>query len=174
MVAKSRSRSLALLTTLTLLIATAIAAPPARAQEFLDVWTKAGMQTLITGPVKANLAYTDQSGKEQVISIDQLTAAQLDGMPKGLAEVGKSQLLRTGFFDQLWSSIKDQVCHDVQANIQRLVNRSPNSAYDIQPCVMNPKSYVIATFNTNWSFSQLVLKVAITYDLGFMTQGWMS
>ena len=43
MVAKSRSRSLALLTTFTLLIAAATAAPPVRAQEFLDVWKKAGM-----------------------------------------------------------------------------------------------------------------------------------
>jgi hypothetical protein len=156
MIANSRFRTRALVAAFTLLFVfvTVVAAPPSEAQEFLGVWNKQGMQTLITGPVKANLAYTDQSGKEQVISVDQLTPAQLDGMPEGLAEVGKSQLLRTGFFDQLWSSIKDQVCKDVQINIQRLVNRSPNSSYDIQPCVMNSKSYVIATFNTGWENDQ--------------------
>src|SRR5580693_606046 len=103
MISFSRIRSRALGAALVLLVIIVVAASPGEAQEFLGVWTKAGMQTLITGPVKANLAYSDQSGKEQITEIDQLTPAQLNGMPKGLAEIGKSQLLRTGFFDQLWS-----------------------------------------------------------------------
>jgi hypothetical protein len=146
----SRSRTRALATAFALLFGTVISAPPSEAQEFLDVWKKVGTQTLITGPVKANLAYTDQNGKPQVGQLSQLSAAQLDGMPKGVAEIGKSQLLRTGFMDQLWQSIKGQVCQDLQAEIAKLVNRSPNSAYDIQPCVMQDKNYLIATFNTQW------------------------
>ncbi len=149
MVAKSRSRSLARLA----ILASMLVALPAQAQEYLDVWKKSGVQLLIKGPVRLNLAYTDKSGKEQVAQVDQLTPPQLDGLPHFLADARNSPLLRTGYFASLWNAMKDQVCKDVQASIHRLVDHSPNTAYDIQPCFMSPSSYVVATFQTQWDES---------------------
>jgi hypothetical protein len=150
MTANSLSSVRALATRAFVLLLAVTTAAPAGAQDFLDVWKKTGFQTFITGPIKANLAYTDPSGKEQVASVPQLSATQLAGMPASLADIAKSQLLRTGYFDQLWSSIKNQVCQDLQTAIAKQVNQSPNSAYDIQPCVLNNRSYLVASFATQW------------------------
>jgi hypothetical protein len=32
-----------------------------------------------------------------------------------------------------------------------LVNHSPNSAYDLQPCILNPKGYLTANFQESWT-----------------------
>jgi len=153
--AKSRSFTRALAVALVLLIGRATAA---HSQEHLDLWQQSNLQSLITGPVRLNLAYKDQTGSDQLKQVDQLSAAELDGMPPSLIAAKGSPILRTGYFDQLWQSIKGSVCNDVQQNITRLVNQvgqgNGNSVYDMQACVMSAKSYMMANFETNWENDQ--------------------
>ncbi len=151
---RSRLRGYCAALVLLVVLAAEAASSAASAQEFLDVWKKSGLQTLITGPVRLNLGYTDTNGKPQLAQVTALSPSQLDGMSKGLLDAKGSPLMRTGYFDSLWNAMKGSVCQDVQTNIQRIVNHSPNSAYDVQPCVMSSKSYLVATFNTSWENDQ--------------------
>ena len=114
------------------------AAPPPDATE-IDPWKPSGSVFWIAGPLRLNLGFTDQTGTPRVAVASSLQPEQLDGLPTGLAQAKSSELFQTGHFDALWSAMKAGVCSDVQQSIQKLVNTSPNTAYDIQPCVMNPK-----------------------------------
>lgn len=130
-----------------------VAAGTARGDD-LDVWKKSNLQALILGPVRLNLAFADQAGTPRVALVPSLSPQQLDGMPEGLIKAKDSPLLRAGYFQSLWDAMRGAICSDMQQNIQRIVNRSPNTAYDIQLCVMDPKAYLVATFQTSWESEQ--------------------
>ena len=124
-------------------------AQPPNATE-IDPWKPSGSVFWIAGPLRLNLGFTDQTGTPRVAVASSLQPEQLDGLPTGLAQAKSSELFQTGHFDALWSAMKAGVCSDVRQSIQTLVNTSPNTAYDIQPCVMNPKGYLTANFQESW------------------------
>jgi hypothetical protein len=142
-----RALKAAIAVLLAVLAARAAAAPTATE---IDPWRPSGSDFLIAGPLRLNLGFVDQSGTPRVAVVSSLQPAQLDGLPGGLVQAKNSDLLQAGHFDALWSAMKAGVCNDVQQRILQLVNHSPNTAYDMQPCVMNPKGYLTANFQESW------------------------
>ncbi len=136
---------------MALLLAGLAPAASATATGELDPWKTSGSEYWIAGPLRLNLGFTDQTGTARVALASSLQPEQLAGMPDGLAQAAKSDLFQTGHFDALWAAMKSSVCADVQHGIQTLVNQSPNSAYDVMPCVMNPKGYLTAAFQESWT-----------------------
>jgi hypothetical protein len=133
--------------------------PTSAAMADPDPWTKAGTQALIVGPFHLIVGFTDPNGVPKAALVTALPPATLTGMPSGLQKASQSPFLQAfpgnaNYFESLWSAIRGQVCSDLQGDINRLVNHSPNTAYDIQRCLMNPKGYVAATFQTQWENDQ--------------------
>jgi hypothetical protein len=125
-------------------------AASAVAQTETDPWKSAGTNFWIASPMRLNLGYADPNGKAAVVEVTTLQTTQLAGMPDGLVQARNSDLFTPKHFQSIWTSIKEQVCSDVRQQIQTLVNHSPNTAYDITPCAMNPVGFLWANFQENW------------------------
>jgi hypothetical protein len=126
-----------------------LAARAAITQE-INPWKPSGSVYWIASPIRLNLGYTDQNGKPSAAEVASFSAAQLAGLPSGLLPAKGSDLFTSGHFDALWSAMKAGICSDVQQSISTLENHSPNSPYNIQPCVMNAKGYLTANFQETW------------------------
>jgi hypothetical protein len=122
----------------------------AQAPAEINPWKPSGTVYWIASPIRLNLGFTDQNGKPSAAMVSSFSAEQLAGLPAGLLQAKGSDLFQPGHFDALWSAIKGGVCNDVQQAINTLENHSPNSAYDIQPCAMNPRGYLTANFQETW------------------------
>jgi hypothetical protein len=120
------------------------------AQTETDPWKSSGYDYWIPSPLRLNIGYTDSNGKVAVASVTALQPEQLAGMPDGLVQAKNSDLLTPKHFESIWTSIKGNVCSDVQQQIQTLVNHSPNTAYDVTPCAMNPVGWLWADFQESW------------------------
>jgi len=120
-------------------------------------WTQAGSSSLI-GPMRLNLAFIDQNGTPRAALVTSLPSSALASIP-GLQKAAASPLLewqkgKGGYLDGLWSAMRSSVCSDMQRGIVKLVNHSPNWAYDVQPCAMNSRGYLTAAFQTQWQNEQ--------------------
>lgn len=120
------------------------------AQTETDPWKTSGSNYWIPSPLRLNIGYTDSNGKPAVASVTELQPEQLTGMPNGLMQARDSDLFTPKHFQSIWTSIKGSVCSDVQQQIQTLVNQSPNTAYDVTPCAMNPVGWLWANFQESW------------------------
>ena len=127
-----------------------LAARAAAAQE-INPWKPSGTVYWIASPIRLNLGYTDQNGKPAAAVVSSLSPQQLAGLPPGLLQAKGSELFTPGHFDALWSAMKGGICNDVQQDISTLENHSPNSPYNIQPCVMSAKGYLTANFQETWT-----------------------
>jgi hypothetical protein len=150
-VGRRRLAVMAKMAAMTALLAGLAAPARATATGELDPWKPSGGDYWIAGPLRLNLGFTDQTGTPRVAVASSLQPGQLAGLPDGLAQATNSDLFQAGHFEALWTAMKSGVCTDVQKGIQNLVNHSPNTAYDLMPCVMNPKGYLTATFQESWT-----------------------
>lgn len=132
---------------ITLSGVSAIAAP---ATGELNPWKPSGTDYYIAGLPRLNIGFTDQTGSPRVALVSSLDPAQLAGLPNGLAQAKDSDIFQPGHFQAIWSAMQPGLCKDVQNAILTLVNHSPNSAYDTQPCILNPKGYLTANFQESW------------------------
>ncbi len=133
-----------------LLVILAARSAAAQATAEINPWKPSGTVYWIASPIRLNLGFTDQNGKPSAAEVSSFSAEQLAGLPAGLLQAKGSELLTPGHFDALWSAMKGGICSDVQQAISTLENHSPNSPYNIQPCVMNPKGYLTANFQESW------------------------
>ena len=120
-----------------------------------DPWTREGSEALIFGPFHLALGFTDQTGAPRVALVDTLPPSALAGMPDGLLKARASPLLHpfaggVGYYEAIWSSIRGAVCSEIRQQIIDRVNHSPNTEYDLRPCVMNPRGYLAANFQVQW------------------------
>jgi hypothetical protein len=150
-VGRRRLAVMAKMAAMTALLAGLAAPARATATGELDPWKPSGGDYWIAGPLRLNLGFTDQTGTPRVAVASSLQPGQLAGLPDGLAQATNSDLFQARHFEALWTAMKSGVCTDVQKGIQNLVNHSPNTAYDLMPCVMNPKGYLTATFQESWT-----------------------
>lgn len=134
---------------LLVLLAARAAAAPAPAE--INPWKPSGTLYPIVGPIRLNLGFTDETGTPRAALVDSLSSEQLAGLPSGLLQAKGSDLFTPGHFDALWNAMKGGICSDVQRAISTLENHSPNSPYNIQPCVMPPKGYLTANFQETWT-----------------------
>jgi hypothetical protein len=133
-----------------LLVFLAARGAAAQATAEINPWKPSGTVYWIASPIRLNLGYTDQNGKPSAAMVSSLSPQQLAGLPSGLLQAKGSDLLTPGHFDTLWSAMKGGICSDVQQAIQTLENHSPNSPYNIQPCVMPAKGYLTANSQETW------------------------
>jgi hypothetical protein len=148
----------ALKATVTILLGALAAhasAAPGPAVSELPPWKNPESNFYIGGPIRLNLGFVDQKGTPRVAEIPSLQSDQIAGLPNGVAQAKDSPLLRTGYFDSLWTAMKAGVCNDVHNQILKLVSANPNGAYDVQPCIMNPRGYLSANFQESWTDSSL-------------------
>ena len=132
------------------LLFVAMAARTVLPQAEINPWKPSGSVYWIANPIRLNIGYTDQNGKPTAAEVSSLSAQQLAGLPPGLLQAKGSVLFTAGHFDTLWTAMKGGICSDVQQAISTLENHSPNSPYNIQPCIMNPKGYLTANFQESW------------------------
>lgn len=132
---------------LPLLTGLVIAASPVQAEVSLrDNWIAP------TGPMRVRLAYTDANGKYQDLDLRQLPAALSKALPGGLLALQNSPVLLAqaspkGYFDNLWSNIRDNVCGDIMAEVPKLVN--DHDVYGLS-CTTAPGGLLQATIASSW------------------------
>ena len=132
---------------LPLLAALVLAATPLQAEVSLrDNWIAP------TGPMRVRLAYTDANGKYQDLDLQQLPSALSKALPSGLLSLQNSPLLLAqgspkGYFDTLWSNIRQGVCGDIESEVPKLVN--DHDLYGLS-CTMAPGGLLQATIASSW------------------------
>jgi len=117
----------------------------------LDPWKASGSDFYIKGIPRLNLGFTDQAGTPTVAIVSSLKPEQLAGLPNGLVQAKNSGIFLPGHFEQMWQAMRAGVCADVQKAITTLVNQSPNTAYDVQPCALGEQGFLSANFQENWT-----------------------
>jgi hypothetical protein len=145
---RARALKIAVIALFAGIASTTLAAP---ATVELDPWKQTGSEYYIGGIPRLNLGFTDQTGTPTVAIVSSLKPEQLAGMPDGLVQAKNSDIFQPGHFEALWNAMKAQVCADVQNQITTLVNHSPNTAYDVQPCALGERGYLWASFQENWT-----------------------
>jgi hypothetical protein len=149
------------LSTLTALV---IGALPLRAETPLQ-----NNDVGIAGPIEARLAYTDANGNSQDYNLRQLPGALSKVLPANLLKLQNAPLLQPqgspqGYFDQLWSTIRNGVCGDVEGHVKTSVA----NAY-APSCQTLSQGLLTATIANGWedqygftiTGSQLVLEYEV-------------
>lgn len=140
----------------------------AQANAEINPWKPSGGTYWIANPLRLNLGYTDQNGKPTAAMVSSLSPEQLAGLPGGLLQARGSELFTPGHFDTLWGAMEVGICNDVTQAIKTLENHSPNSPYNIQPCIMPAKGYLTASFQETWEDSSMNMvkgrRLTITYQ----------
>lgn len=163
-----RARKTAITVLLAVLALSAVgqSKPPASGE--LVPWKNPESNFYIAGPLRLNLGFFDQKGTARVAEVGSLQQDQIAGLPNGIIPARNNQLFRTGFFDSLWNAMKAGICTDVQHQILQRVSAAPNGAYDVQPCILNPKGYLSANFQETWENSALQTvngrRIRFSYD----------
>jgi len=116
----------------------------------LDPWKPLGASYYIEGIPRLKLGFVDQTGTPSVAIVSSLKPQQLAGLPNGLVQARDSDIFQPGHFEQMWQAMRAGVCADVQNAITTLVNHSPNTAYDPQPCALGERGFLSAGFQESW------------------------
>jgi len=109
-----------------------------------------GNPTLIRGPLQVRFAFTDQNGAQQDLTLQQLPTSTFNTLPASLQQAKSSVLLQgqaKSFFDQLWDTIRGNVCGEIMTQITADINTSDNSAYNVN-CTTNAPGALAAMINT--------------------------
>jgi hypothetical protein len=106
---------------------------------------------VISGPVQVYLVYPDPSGNQQDVDLANVQQSVVGALPADLQSLRGSALLTSPLevaFGQLWSTLQDQDCGSVTADIQRLMWGPELKGFS--SCSFGASTQLTANQQTQW------------------------